>query len=74
MSTNLLKRDVGMGVACVTSRFSLRKGVYIGHIQWCNMMKTLTSWANLYGAGVFQMGYTMFARDGKIFTDTACPT
>ena len=28
-----LKGEVGIGVACVTLRLSLRKGVYVGHIQ-----------------------------------------
>ena len=32
------------------------------------------AWANLYGAEALEMGDTIFARDGKIFTDTACPT
>ena len=29
-----LKDEVGIGVACVTLRMSLRKGRYVGHLQW----------------------------------------
>ena len=28
-----LKGEVLMGVACVTFRLSLRKGIYVGHLQ-----------------------------------------
>ena len=47
-------------VACVTLRLSLRKGVYVGHIQWDRSRKALTEWANIYGAGVLEMGDTNF--------------
>ena len=47
-------------VACVTLRLSLRKGVYVGHIQWDRSRKALTEWANIYGAGVLEMGGIIF--------------
>ena len=74
MGTYMLKGELGMGVACLTSRLSLRKGVYVGHIQCDSTRKLPTTWANLYGAGVFVMGGTIFARDSNKFTDMACPT
>ena len=55
-----LKGEVLMVVACVTLRLSLRKGVYVGHIQWGRRSKALTEWANIYGAGVLEMGDTNF--------------
>ena len=73
MGTYLLNGKVLMGVACVTLRLSLRKGVYAGHIQWDSMRKDHTAWTNIYGAGVLEMGGTIFARDGENFTDTVCP-
>ena len=42
-----LKDEVGMGVAGVTSRISLRKGIYIAHIQWYRMSKVPTSLVNI---------------------------
>ena len=74
MGTYLLKGEVLMGLACVTLRLSLRKGVYIGHLQWESTRKAQTAWANIYGYVVLEMGDTIFARDGKKFTDIACPT
>ena len=47
-----LKDEVIMGVACVTLRFSLIKGRYSVHLQWDSTRKSLTEWANIYGAGV----------------------
>ena len=38
------------------------------------MRKYPTQWANLYGDGVLGMGDTIFERDCKKFTDTACST
>ena len=73
MGNYLLKGEVFMGLACVTLRLSLRKGVYVVHIQWYNMSKSQTEWAYIYEYGVLEMGDTIFARDGKKFTDTACP-
>ena len=63
-----------MGVAYVALGLSLRKGIYMGHLQWNSMRESLAEWANLYRAGLLGMGDTTFARDGKHFTDTACPT
>ena len=74
MGTYILKGEVLMGVACVTLRLSLRKGVYVGHLQWEIMRKYQTAWANIYGYVVLEMGDTIFVRDGKKFTDIACPT
>ena len=34
-----LKNEVGLGVACVTVRMSLRKGRYVEHLQWDSMSK-----------------------------------
>ena len=73
MVTNLLNGEALMGLACVTLRFSLRKGVYVRHLQWDIMRKSQIAWANIYGYGVLEMGDTIFSRDGKYFTDTACP-
>ena len=42
-----------MVVACVTLRLSLRKGIYVGHIQWDIMSKSPTAWANLYGLSLY---------------------
>ena len=72
MGTYLLKVEVGVIVACVTFILSPRKGGYVGHIQWDSMIKYPMEWANIYGAGVLEMGDTFFAKDGKKFTDTAC--
>ena len=55
MGTYLLKVEVGMGLACVTLRLSLRKGVYVGHIQWDSTRKALTAWTNLCGSRVLVM-------------------
>ena len=74
MGPYLLKDEVGMGVACVTLRMSLRKMRYVGHLQWDSMGKGPTACANIYGAGVLGMGDTIYSRDGKTFTKTACPT
>ena len=38
------------------------------------MRKGPTAWENLYGAGVLGLGDTIYSRDGKKFTETACPT
>ena len=42
LGTYPLKGKVLMGVACVTLMFSLRKGIYIGNIQWDIMGKAPT--------------------------------
>ena len=74
LGTYPLKGQLGMRVACVTFRLYLIKGVYVGHLQWDSMRKAPTAWANSYVAGVLEIGGTIFARDGKKFTDIACPT
>ena len=61
-----LKGEVGTGVACVTLRFSIRKGRCVGHIQWEITRKAPTAWANLYGSGVLQMGEYIFQRTVNI--------
>ena len=63
-----------MGVACVTLRLYLRKGRYMGHLQWEFIRKSPTAWAKSYGAVVLGMGDAIYARYGKKFTETACPT
>ena len=68
MDTYILKGDVLIGVTCVTLGLSLRKGLYVGNIQWDSMRKFSTAWDNIYGAGVLEMGDTIFTRDGKEFT------
>ena len=55
-----------MGVACVTFRLSLRKGVYVGHIKCDSMSKYPTAWANIYGPGVLEMWDTLFQGTVKI--------
>ena len=62
MGTYMLKGEVLMGVACVTLRLSIRKGLYVGHIQWYRMSKSSTEWANLYGSGVLEMEDTILAK------------
>ena len=62
LGTYMLKGEMGMGVECVTLRLSLRKGIYVGHIQWGRMGKSKTVWANIYGSGVLEMGDTIFAK------------
>ena len=62
MGTYILKGKVLMGVACVTLRLSLRKWVYVGHIQWESTRKAQAAWTNIYGAGVLEMGDTIFAK------------
>ena len=63
-----------MGVACVTMSISLRKGRYVGHLQWDSMRKGPTAWANLYVARVLGLRDTIYFRDEKTFTEIACPT
>ena len=65
---------MGVGVVFLSFRLSLRKGVYIGHLQWVIMIKFLVARSNLYGSGVVGMGNTVFPRDGGKFTEIACPT
>ena len=60
MGTYLLKGEVFMGVACVTLTLSLRRGVYVGHIQCDSMRKSPTEFANIYGPGVLEMWDTIF--------------
>ena len=67
-----MKDEVAIGVDCVTLRMSLRKERHVGNLQWDIMWKGLTAWAYLYGAVVLEMGYTIYYRDGEIFTETAC--
>ena len=63
-----------MGVACVALRISLRRGRYVGNIQWDSMRKGPTAWVNLYGAGVLVLGDTINYRDGEKLKETVCPT
>ena len=42
LGTYPLKWEVLMGVACVTLIFSLRKGIYVGNIQWDIIRKAPT--------------------------------
>ena len=70
----LIKDEVGMGVACVALRISLRRGRYVGNIQWDSMRKGPTAWVNLYGAGVLVLGDTINSRDGEKLKETVCPT
>ena len=35
-----LKDEVGMGVVCITFKLSLRKGIYVGYLQWDIMRKS----------------------------------
>ena len=63
-----------MGLEYVTLRMPLRKGRYFRHLQWDRMRKVPTAWADLYGAGVLEMGDTIYSRDGGNFTETVCHT
>ena len=56
MGAYLLKGEVFMGMAFVTLRLYIRKGLYVGHIQWDRMRKSPTEWSNIYGSGVLEMG------------------
>ena len=60
LGTYPLKGEVLIRVACLTLRFSLIKGIYVGNIQWDIMRKAQREWANIYGAGVLEMGDTIF--------------
>ena len=53
MGTYMFRGEVFMGVACVTLRLSIRKGINIWHIQWGKMRSAPTEWANLYGSITF---------------------
>ena len=48
LGTYSLKDKVGMGIACVTLRSSILKGIYVRHIQWDSMRRVPTAWDNLY--------------------------
>ena len=48
LGTYPLMGEVLMVMECVTLRLYLRKGRYIGHIQWDRMRKSTTAWANIY--------------------------
>ena len=61
-------------MACVAMRMSLSKGRYVGNLQWDSMGKGLTVWGILYGDGLLVLGYTIYSRDGEIFTETVFPT
>ena len=61
-------------MTCVTFSISLRKGIYVGHLQWDSMRKFQTSWANLYGYVVMGMGDTIYARDWVKSTETTFST
>ena len=74
LGTYPLLDKVVMGVACINLNMSLRKGRNGCHLQWGSMIKGTTAQANLYEAGVKGMGDTIYARDRKMFTETACPT
>ena len=69
-----LKYEVGMGVTCVTLRMSLRKGRYVGHLQWYILRKGPTAWKHLDGDGLLVLGDTIYSRDGGKFMETTCPT
>ena len=60
MGNYLLKGEAGIGMECVTLRLSLRKGIYVGHIQCDGMRKPPTESANIYGPGVLEMWDTIF--------------
>ena len=62
-----------MGVEYVTLRISLHKGRYVDPIQWDSTRKGPIARDNLYGYGVLGMGYTIYARYGQNFMETACP-
>ena len=57
-----LKDNVGAVVSCVTLRFYIRKGRYVGHLQKDIISKSPTSWGNLYGAVVLVMGDAIFEK------------
>ena len=65
-----LKDKVGLGVACVTLRITLRKWIYVGPLQWDSTRKGLTARENLYGDGVLVLGGTIYSRYGKKFMET----
>ena len=65
MGTYLLKGEVFMGVACVTLRLSLRKGIYVGHIQCDGMRKPPDRICQyIWTWSVGNVGHH-FSRDGK---------
>ena len=44
LGTYPLTDEVGMGIACVTLRLSMRKGSYVGQLQWNITRKASISW------------------------------
>ena len=51
MGTFPLRYEIGMVVVCYTLIISIRKGKYVGHLQWDRTIKFPTEWRNLYEAG-----------------------
>ena len=62
MGAYLLKGEVFMGMAFVTLRLYIRKGLYVVHKQWDRMRKSSTEWVNLYRSGALEMGETILAK------------
>ena len=48
LGTYSLKDKVGMGIACVTLRSYILKGIYVRHLQWDSTRRVPTAWDNLY--------------------------
>ena len=46
-----LRYEIFMGVVCYTLIISIRKGTYVGHLQWDRTIKFPTAWRNLYKSG-----------------------
>ena len=65
---------VGMGIAIVTLKASLRPGLYARHLQYETMRKTATWYANLHNAGSAYGVDTLYAKDEKKLHATACLT
>ena len=61
-----LKGKAGMGVSGVTLMLSLRKGGYVGNLKCYSMRKSPTTWANIYGYGVLEMGEMFFKGREKV--------
>ena len=50
------------GIGMCNLEVVFRNGIYVGHLQWDSMKKSMKAWANLYEAWVLEMGDSIFAK------------
>ena len=75
MGNPKMEDRIGMGIALITLRASLRKGKHANHLQWDTMRKTATWYKHAWEAitGYEEMS-SIFASDNKTMHATDCPT